>query len=414
MDKGIINSTLTKYFLPLNLKAMSEEVRVQGLDKYSKKLDCTIFTRLFIFAQVNQISSLRNLSAELNEDVELQSELGLESISASQLSRKLREVKPDFLQSVFRRSVDQVVHSYGVKKATQTLGRLNLIDSSTVTMCLSLYPWAKFRDSKAGVKLHTRLVYFDGEAYPDEIALTTAKPSDRSQMDTLVVCEPEALNVFDRGYVDYGKFDQYCHEGVRFVTRLRENAFISEVIEERPLQPGTPVTHDAVIKLGSSFRSMVHPVRRVEVVDNEGRNVIILTNDFDLTAAEICDVYRKRWQIELFFKWIKQHLRVKNFYGQSENAVYNQLWIALISFCLLVLLQRGSKYNGRLLDIHNHLRRHWAKDFSEFLKYLNRPPSRRTRGRARVNHERTFEETLQQFEDREAGHLDCPEYDPMF
>lgn len=413
MDNGSTKSTLTKYFYPLDVKAMVRDARVLGLDKYSKKLDCSKFTRLFIFAQVNQIPSLRQISEELDENDELQQELGLESISAAQLSRKLGHVTPAFLKGVHRRCVEQIVRLCGFRKATKALNQMNLLDSSTVTMCLSQYPWAKFRDSKAGVKLHTRLAYFEDEVlYPDVVTLTTAKPSDRSQMDALVVCEPGALNVFDRGYVDYRKFDEYCKKGIRFVTRLRENAFIAEVVEERSIPAGSPVRRDAVIYLGSPFRSMDHPVRWLEVADRDGKTVIILTNDFDMSATEVCDVYRKRWQIELFFKWIKQHLKVRSLYGQGENAVYNQLWIAMITFCLLVLLQLRAGYTGKLLNVYRRLRRHWAKAFSEFLKYLNRTPGRKSRGRAKVNHEQTFAQTLQQYEDGEAEHLDCLEYDP--
>jgi hypothetical protein len=413
MDKDTTKSTFAEYCFPLDTNAMMQEIQSLGVDKYTKKLDSITFTRLFVFAQVKQLPSLHQISGFLNEDEGLQAELGLKSISKSQLSRKLRDINPDLLESVFKRCVTQVIAACGVKAAAKRLGQINLIDSSTITMCLSQYPWAKFIKSKAGVKLHLRLAFFDGLSYPDKAVLTPAKPSDRSQMDNLVVYEPGALNVFDRGYVDYRKFDQYCYDGVRFVTRLRENASIAEVYEEKPIKPGSAVIRDEVIKLGSKFRIMTHPIRRIETTDNNGKRIIILTNDFVLDAQEVCDLYKKRWQIELFFKWIKQHLRVKSLYGKSQNATFNQLWIALISFCLLVLLQLKAKYRKKLLDVYERVQRHWAKAFSEFLYYLNRPPSRDSCGRVKTNHELAFALTLRQYEEADTEHLDCLFYDPL-
>jgi len=413
MDKDTTKSTLSEWFSLLDTDAMLRDVVQLGLDKYTKKLDCIKFIRLLIFAQVKQIASLTDISAELNETEQLQRELGLSSISKSQLSRKLRGLDPAFLQSIFQRCVDQIVKAYGFKAATEKLGRINLVDSSTITMALSQYPWAQFRKSRAGVKLHLRLAFWDGLAYPDKAVMTPAKPADRSQMDNLVVNEPGALNLFDRGYTDYKKFDEYCSTGVRFITRLRENAGILEVYEERPVKAGSPVLRDAVVRLGSSFRSTTNPVRWIEILDDEGNRIIILTNDLSLDVQEVCDLYRKRWRIEIFFKWIKQHLQLKRLYGQSENAVYNQLWIALITYCQLVLLQRKVKHNRTLLDVYKCLRRHWEKALGEFLYYLNPPPSRQSKGRKSVDHGRMFAWTLQQYEDGDTEHLDGGEYGLM-
>ena len=413
MDKDTTKSTLAEYLSPLDTVEMLREIKALGLDKYTKKLDSITFTQLLVLAQVKQVASLTDLSGLLNGNRQLQSRLGLESISKSQLSRKLGQMDTKFLESVFQRCVGQIVRAVGVKKAMNKLRRINLVDSSTITMCLSQYPWAEFKHSKAGVKLHLRLVFFNGLVYPDKGVLTPARPSDRSQMDNLVVDEPDALNVFDRGYVDYRKFDEYCRNGTRFVTRLRDNASTIEVYEERPIKHGLPVLRDAVVKLGSAFRSMVHPTRWIETLDSEGRRIIILTNDLTMDVAEICDLYRKRWQIELFFKWIKQHLHVRNLYGKSENAVYNQLRIALITFCLLVLLQLRVNHRGSLLDVYKCVRQHWAETFAEFLFYLTRPPTRESSGRKKTNHEQIFSQTLQEYIDGEIEHLDSLVYDPI-
>jgi len=183
MDKDITKSTLAEYLIPLNVNEMMREIESLGVDKYTKKLDTITFAKLFVFAQVKQIDSLTDISAELNESESLQSELNLESISTSQLSRKLRDINPDIFESVFRRCVEQISSQYGAKKSAGKLGRIHLIDSSTISMCLSQYRWADFRRTKAGVKLHLRLVFADGLVYPDKAILTPAKPADKTQMD---------------------------------------------------------------------------------------------------------------------------------------------------------------------------------------------------------------------------------------
>jgi len=163
-------------------------------------------------------------------------------------------------------------------------------------------------------------------------------------MDALVVEEDGALNVFDRAYVDYKKFDRYCENGTRFVTRLKKNA-LREVVEEIPVGPNTPIKRCQIVYLGkpTSYK-MKHKLRLIETEDSEGKSVVILTNDFELSPEEIGAIYRSRWQIELFFKWIKQHLKVKHFHGKSEQAVENQIFIALISYCLLKLMELQTGY----------------------------------------------------------------------
>ena len=413
MDKGIMKSTLAEYFVSLDTKLMLRQIESLHLDKYTKKLDSIKFTKLLLFAQVNQIPSLTALSRKLNETKELQSEIGIQSISTSQLSRKLQQLEQSFLDSVLQRCIQQLVRTIGLKNTTRRLGRLNLVDSSTITMCLSQYPWAKFVRNQSGVKLHLRLAFHDGIVHPDKVVLTPARPSDRTQMDNLVVQDRDALYIFDRGYVDYQKFDECCDSGTRFVTRLRWNTSIAETYEKRPVPQGTLILRDDVVRIGSKFRNMTHPTRWIETLDSEGNLMIILTNDLSLSATEVSDLYRKRWQIELFFKWMKQHLKVKNLYGKSENAVFNQLRTALIAFCLLLLLQLRVKYNGRLLDVYRCIQNNWAQPFEAFLSCLTRPPSRSSPGRRKLKMEEIFAQTLQQYVDGDIEHLEDLVYDPI-
>ncbi|WAH35621.1 IS4 family transposase [Alicyclobacillus dauci] len=298
MDKDTTKSVFAEYVLPLNVSSILQELDHLKLDRYVKKLGVIPFIRLIVFAQVNQIPSLTDISLELEANESLQKELALDSISASQLSRKLRETPSTFLDFVFRQCVEQITRQVGIKRANEKLRRINLVDSSTISMCLSQYPWAEFRRTKAGVKLHLRLVFLDHQVAPDKVILTPAKPADKTQMDALVVVEPDALNVFDRGYVDYRKFDAYCANKTKFVTRLKDNAVIHEVIEERTVPDDSPVTREALVRLGSYPNYvMKYTLRLIETTDSEGKRVVILTNDMAMDAEQICDVYRKRWQI---------------------------------------------------------------------------------------------------------------------
>jgi hypothetical protein len=207
MDKDTTKSTLTEYLIPLNSEFILKHIRSLNLDKYTKKSDITTCSKLFIFAQLNQQKSYTDISLELSNNEMLQQELDLKSISTSQLSRKFRDLDPELYESVFQHLVHQIHRQFGFRKGNEALSRINLIDASTISLCLTQYRWARFRNTKAGIKLHTRVVYCEDEKVttPDKIVLTPAKPADQTQMDELVVREPDALNVFDRGYIDCEK-----------------------------------------------------------------------------------------------------------------------------------------------------------------------------------------------------------------
>ncbi|MDK2822040.1 MAG: putative transposase, partial [Clostridia bacterium] len=222
-------------------------------------------------------------------------------------------------------------------------------------------------------------------------------------MDTLVVEEKDAL--FDRGYVDYKKFDSYCKNSTRFVSRIKNNALV-EVIKEFPLKPQNNIKKDQLVYLGKDkITKMKDSVRLIETEDNEGKPVIIITNDFKLDVEKIGAIYRRRWQIELFFKWIKQHFSVKNFYGISQQAVKNQLLIALTTYCLLILLKLKTGYTGPLLTIKRLFAACLYEPFSSFVKKLYHKEKSYFKDRRRINHELIFQETERQVLAGETDHL---------
>ncbi|WP_207953375.1 IS4 family transposase [Paenibacillus agricola] len=198
-------------------------------------------------------------------------------------------------------------------------------------------------------------------------------------MDALVD-EVGLTYVFDRGYLDYARFDDYCDRGIFFVTRTKKNAVIRP-IETFMLPADSGVLTDEMVVIGTPQKRMENVLRLIHSVDSEGNPVAILTNRFDLSADEIGQIYRERWAIETFFKWMKQHVRIRNFYGTSERAVMNQVWMALIAFCLLVLMKIETGTKHSLLDLCRWLKVLLWKSEQEWVTRIHYKPLRSSAGR---------------------------------
>lgn len=351
MDKNTLLSSFGKWVLPINIQKLTEQVEHLKQDYYTKKLTTEAYIKLLLFAQLHELESLHAISdALLDED--LQKILGFEFISASQLSRKTNDLDPALLSAMF---LDLVTKIQGYHHQRKRVMPLKIIDSSTLPLSLTNYKWAKFRKTKAGVKLHLRLVFMDKETvYPEKAVLTVAKEHDRNQLEVLVD-DKEAMYVFDRGYVDYERFDRMTDDGYFFVSRLRGNAVIREV-ESFTLPDGCAVLSDKMVYIGTTQNRAENLFRFLEVIDTKGNILRLITNRFDLDAEEISEIYRSRWAIELFFKWLKQHVEIKHFYGMSETAIQNQIYLALITYCLHVLIQLETKSKKTLLRISRWLK----------------------------------------------------------
>lgn len=213
------------------------------------------------------------------------------------------------------------------------------LDSTTITLCLTLFPWARFRSKTKGIKLHTQLDLRGN--IPSFVLISQAKMNDVNFLDALIL-EAGALYVMDRGYFDFQRLFQFTLQGAFFVTRLKVN------IPYRRIQVFSrnryaPVRMDAAIIPLSRKSRKNYPgrLRLVEYYDIETKKLFVfITNNFSLSAQTIADIYRARWQVELFFKWIKQHLRIKAFFGNSENAVKTQIWIAISVYVLVAILKK--------------------------------------------------------------------------
>lgn len=225
------------------------------------------------------------------------------------------------------------------------------LDSSTIDLCLSLFPWAKFRKAKGAVKMHT-LLDLRG-SIPTFVHLTDGLCHDVNVLDHIVI-ESGAIYVMDKGYVDYFRFYSLIHQQRGFfVTRAKDNMAARRVYS-RKVDKTTGLKYDQSVKLTGFYIKKDYPdyLRRIKYRDEEtGKIYVFLTNNFELSALLIAQLYKERWKIELFFKWIKQHLRIKSFYGTSRNAVYCQIWIAICMYLLVAILKKRLKLEHSLYTL---------------------------------------------------------------
>jgi hypothetical protein len=304
------------------------------------------------FAQLTYRESLRDIETCLNAVPTKLYHAGFRGrISRSTLSDANRcrdwRIWADLAQVLIRRARALYAQDdFGVA-LKQTVYAL---DSTTIDLCLALFPWARFRRRKGAVKLHT-LLDLRGNI-PCFIRITHGKTHDLTVLDPLPI-EPGAFYVMDKGYIDFGRLHGFTRQMAFFITRAKRNLDYTRR-ESRVIDKSTGLRSDQTIVLQGPKTSQLYPapLRRVAFCDVEHqRRLVFLTNNFDLPALTIAQLYRCRWQVELFFKWIKQNLRIKAFYGHSVNAVKTQVWIAVSVYVLVAILRRELKLNRSLTEI---------------------------------------------------------------
>jgi hypothetical protein len=224
------------------------------------------------------------------------------------------------------------------------------LDSTTIDLCLSVFPWARFRARKAAIKMHT-LLDLRGPI-PTFIEVSEGKLHDVNILDTIVP-EPAAFYVMDRAYVDFERLHVFHRSGAFFVTRTKRGVLLRRRYSH-PVDASTGVRsdHTVVLVSAASRQHYPDPLRRIHYRDAEqDRSLRFLTNNFDLSALTVCLLYKSRWQVELFFRWVKQHLRIKAFYGYSENAVKTQIWIAVSVYVLVAIVKKRLALEASLHEI---------------------------------------------------------------
>jgi transposase len=323
-----------------------------GGDRAVRTLPCAEQFRVMAFAQLTYRESLRDIEACLSAQAAKLYHMGFrEPVRRSTLA-DANEARDWRIYAEFaHRLIAQARRLYaGESLGVDLTNTVYALDSTTIDLCLSMFPWAHFRSTKAAVKLHT-LLDLRGNI-PSFTHISDGKLHDVHALDMLLP-EPGAIYVMDRGYVDFARLHVLHQAGAFFVTRAKSN-LDAHRIYSAPTDRTTGVICDQTIALDGYLTGRDYPehLRRIRFRDAEtGKTLVFLTNQLTLPASTICALYKSRWQVELFFKWIKQHLRINQFYGTSENAVKTQIWIAVSVYVLVAIVRKRLRLEASLYTL---------------------------------------------------------------
>jgi hypothetical protein len=319
-------------------------------NKHIRHFTCWNQLLCMIFGQLTNRDSLRDLIVAIDAHSRKTYHLGFgKSVTRSNLA-KANENRSSKIFEEYAYHLIAVARRKRANDNFEIKGKVYAFDSSTIDLCLSVFWWAKFRKAKGGIKLHT---LFDiTTQIPAFIHITEAKVNDVNAMD-LIPYESDSYYIFDRGYVDFTRLHKITNHSAYFVIRAKSNLKFNRMYSNK-VDKTTGVQCDQVGKLSGFYVSKQYPdkLRRVKFYDEETKRIFVfLTNNFELSAVHIALLYKNRWQVELFFKWIKQHLKIKCFWGTSENAVRIQIYTAIISYCLVSIVGYDLKIDRSTYEI---------------------------------------------------------------
>lgn len=325
-----------------------------------------------LFCQLGQAHSLREICGGLATSLGKMIHLGLRKAPSRSTLAYANEHRPwQLYEKLFYHILGLCKHQFAGKHKFRFKNKLLGFDATTIKLCLSLYDWAKFRRTKGAIKLHLLL---DHAGYlPQFVNITTGKVHEVNILKTLSF-EPGTIVVFDRGLVDYQHWGNWTKDGIYFVTRLKKNADY-QVVKSNKIPQNKNILKDQLIKLKGFYSKQKCPylLRLVEIWNPEKEETLtFVTNNPKLAAATIATIYKDRWQIELFFKALKQNLRIKTFVGTSFNAVMIQIWTALIAILILKYLKARSKINWSLSNLVAMLRMNLLT-YKDLWQWINQP-----------------------------------------
>ncbi len=324
-------------------------VRYQG-DKYVRHFSCWNQMLCMIFGQLTNRDSLRDLIVAIEAHNRKTYHLGFgKSVTRSNLA-KANENRDHKIFEEFAYHLVDLARSKRQNDNFEIKGKVYAFDSSTIDLCLSVFWWAKFRKAKGGIKLHT--LYDVTTQIPAFIHITAATVNDVNAMG-YITYESGAYYIFDRGYVDYERLYKITAHSAFFVVRAKSNLKFQRLYSLK-VDKTKGVQCDQIGKLTGFYVSKDYPdkLRRVKFYDEETKRIFVfLTNNMELASEQIALLYKNRWQIELFFKWIKQHLKIKSFWGTSENAVRIQIYTAIIAYCLVAIVGHDIKIERSTYEI---------------------------------------------------------------
>jgi hypothetical protein len=350
------------------VKQTKAEFRSKGLSSWSQFV-------AMMFCQLGRAHSLREIEGGLKSCEGKLAHLGIEAPARSSLSYANANRPWQLYEQVFHPLLETVAAKAAGKKKFRFKNKLVSLDSTVIDLCLSLYDWAKFRRAKGAVKLHLVL---DHDGYlPSFGIITDGKMADVEVAHQMHFASGTIV-VDDQGYNDYRLLAKWTRDGVYFVTRMKDNA-LYEVVEEHAVPQNRNILKDQTIRLTGTGaqKKCPHLLRRIEAVrEDTGDILVFISNHHALGASTIAAIYKDRWQIELFFKALKQNLKIKTFVGTSANAVRTQIWTALIAMLLLKYLQLSSSFHWSLSNLVALLRMNLFthRDLMHWLDHPFKPP----------------------------------------
>ena len=335
----------------INRNVFNRLVKEHGAERYSKGFNSWDQFVSMLFCQIGQARSLREICDGLSSSEGKLRHLGMQQApKRSTLSYSNANRPWEMFRDLFYNTLSLCRSHAPGKHKFRFKNKLLSLDSTTISLCLSLFPWAKFRRTKGAVKLHLLL---DHDGYLPTYALITNGKKHDVTMARKFPLARGSIVAMDRGYNDYELFAEWTENGIFFVTRLKDNADYV-VVSENDVAGKENILSDQFIEITGpvALKKCPYILRRVVVWDEKNqRELVLLTNHLEFSATTISGIYKERWQIELFFKAIKQNLRIKTFVGTSENALYIQIWTALISILLLKYMQFRSKIDWSLSNL---------------------------------------------------------------
>ncbi len=324
-------------------------------DRYVKSFTTWQQFMAILYSQITQKDSLRDITTGFSAHAGRWYHLGLTGIHKSTLSDANANRAYQIFEELFYHLLSRCKnltpkHKFRFKNPLYT------IDASTIDLCLSVFPWAKFRTTKGAIKLHC--LYDHSGALPTFLTITDGKKHDvRVVKDNAFPLLPDSIVSVDKAYIDYKWLNSLDAQGIWFVTRAKTNIDYA-VVGQHPIS-GKGVLSDERISLQGNLTKTKYPkeLRLIRYYDEEREKTLtFLTNNFKLAATTIAQIYKSRWQIEIFFKWIKQNLKIKSFLGTSKNAVLTQIWVAMCYYLLLTYIKYQTKYGFSLLQLSRVIR----------------------------------------------------------
>lgn len=342
------NTTFHQLLTPELKNTFAKIVRKYQGDKKVRTLTCWNQLLVMLFVQFTGRASLRETAAGFNAGIKKLYHLGAAPVVYNTLAHANKTRSWEMFRDLAQELYGLCCEKRGKRSEFRFKSKLFIMDATVISLCLTLYPWAKFRTKKGAVKMHTLLDQHD--ALPTFIVMSDGKTHETAAAWNLPV-PTGSIVVLDRAYLDYALLYHYQQKGLFFVTRLKSNSKWRR-LGSREANKNKGVICDQDIALsGKLAHKYPETLRRVKFKAADGNVYEFLTNRFDLAATTIADIYKARWDIELFFKWIKQNLKIKSFLGTSQNAVFAQIWIAICAYLMISYLKLSSKSKMALARI---------------------------------------------------------------